>query len=686
VAGGRRAADEAAAYCDNVLRQVAGFEESLIHMSLALGRNVSLVELAWEATTSGLRLAGLVPVDFGRLVLGELDELRLLTEEEPYEGIGLPAHKFIVHMPQAVSGHPSRGGLLRVTALAYLAKHFALKDWLIFAEVFGMPVRIARYSPNATREEKRELLEMLKQLGADATGIFSKAVEIEIQHTRMPGETNLYENLCLYCDREISKAWIGQTLTTDTVRTLASAGAAVVHDRVRRDIRDDDLRKEAHTLRRDLLTPLVRFGLGPQAPVPYFRRVLDQTLDPEQLSRVLDVAVNNLGARVPARWAHAALGLPQADPEAVVLPGMGGGRKRERGARVTGDGQASGRKTEDTMTTDVTRGDEEFDRSGPQDGARTGLDQVVMEASVLGEAWVPHRVQIAPWGEVRSSTGSFIVDEDAAKEAIAGFIAHGTDLPVDYEHQTLGGAYSSPSGQAPAAGWIKALSAVSPADAERDGSGLEPGLWAETEWTAEGLEKLRAKQYRYLSPVVLVRRKDRRLVGIHSVALTNKPAIVGMRPVVNKSPAAAPRLEVGPSLSTDLRGLLAVEDSASDEVVLVAAAERIRSLEQAEKLQQATQQVSRAMSAGKLTVAQHDWALSLAQRDPLAFDEWAASAPVVVPLGRLSPPSDGTGGGSADRRAVEETARAEWRANREFLETLCTESSYVANALREPVA
>lgn len=185
-----------------------------------------------------------------------------------------------------------------------------------------MPVRIARYSPNATPEEKRELLEMLKQLGADATGIFSKAVEVEILQPRMPGETNLYENLCLYCDREISKAWLGQTLTTDTVRSRASAGAAAVHDRVRRDIRDDDLRKESHTLRRDLLAPLTRFEFGPEAPVPYFRRVLDQTLEPGQLSRVLNVAVNRLGARVSARWAHAALGIPEAGRDDAVLPGM----------------------------------------------------------------------------------------------------------------------------------------------------------------------------------------------------------------------------------------------------------------------------------------------------------------------------------------------------------------------------
>ena len=329
--GDRALADEAAAYCSEVLRSVQGFEEALVHLSLALGRNVALVELVWKATAAGLRLVELQPVDFGRLTLGELDEIRLLTEEAPQEGIELSPDKFIVHVPHAVSGHPMRGGLLRVTALSYLGKHFAIKDWLIFAELFGMPVRIGRYAPNATSEEKREMLEMLTKLGGEATGIFSKAVEVEIQQTRMPGEVNLYENLCMYLDREISKAWLGQTLTTDTIRRKASEPAAQVHDRVRRDVRDDDLRKEAATLRRDLLTPLTRLQFGPGAAVPYFRRLTDQNVDPERLARVLSVAVNELGAKVPAQWAHGALGIPQAREEEAVL--AGGKRAASSGLR-----------------------------------------------------------------------------------------------------------------------------------------------------------------------------------------------------------------------------------------------------------------------------------------------------------------------------------------------------------------
>lgn len=312
------------------------------------------------------------------------------------------------------------------------------------------------------------------------------------------------------------------------------------------------------------------------------------------------------------------------------------------------------------------------------------VERVVLEAAALGQEDLPSRILVTPWGEIESSAGPFVVDDEAARETIAAFARHGTDLPVDYEHQTLGGPYSSPSGQAPAAGWIKALTAVSPEQAGDGQSPGEPGLWADVEWTDEAKEKLRSRQYRYLSPVALVRRGDRRLVAIHSVALTNKPAIVGMRPVVGSDASVSPADQAPSSPAGELRELLEVDQTAADEVVLVAAAERIRTLQRAEALRQASDRVGKAMTAGKLGAAQRDWALSLALRDPAEFDRWEAAAPVLVPLGRMSPPRPAAAAKTATGdRAVEAAARTEYRANRQVLEPLCTEEAYVASALRE---
>ncbi len=311
------------------------------------------------------------------------------------------------------------------------------------------------------------------------------------------------------------------------------------------------------------------------------------------------------------------------------------------------------------------------------------LETVAMEASVLTTPEVPNKIFLAPWGEVQTLTGSFLVDEQAASATIAAFQSHGTDLPVDYEHQTLGGAYSSPTGQAPAAGWIKSLSVVTPEQARGRADASSPGLWAEVEWTREAAQKLKDRQYRYLSPVALVRKSDRRIVGLHSVALTNKPAIVGMRPVIGADGKVAPLPESADDSSDRLRQLLALDESATEDIVLVAAADRILMLQRLDSARQAEDRVARAMSAGKLAASQRDWALSLAERDPEEFDRWQQAAPVLVPLGRLNAPADHAGRTNRDARAVEASARTEWHANKGFLEALCSEEAYVARAKRE---
>jgi phage gp29-like protein len=320
----RHSADQAAVYCRGVLTQLDRFDDVLQHLSLATGRNIAVAELVWAVADGVFQPIDIVPVDFTRIVFDELDRPRLLTQDEPDEGIALAPNKFIVHTPHSVTGHPQRGGLLRVTSMVYLAKNLALKDWMIFAEVFGMPVRIARYEPTATPEEKRELLDMLESLGSHAAGVFSRAVELQIIEANRGTSGPPFERLIEFLNREMSKAWLGQTLTTDVAGQKATFAASNVHEAVRQGVLADDMAKEARTIRRDLLGPLARLRFGPDVPIPCFRRKLRQPLSAGALSDVLDAAVNQLGLKVPAHWAHDALGIPQADPDEATVPGSEG--------------------------------------------------------------------------------------------------------------------------------------------------------------------------------------------------------------------------------------------------------------------------------------------------------------------------------------------------------------------------
>ena len=313
-------ADETRAYCHEVLTSLDSLERATQHLALALGRNIAIAEIVWDIVGGGLRPVEIAPVDFARIVFDKVDQPRILTQAQPTDGVAPAANKFIIHTPHNVSGHPQRGGLLRVTGMLYVAKNVAIKDWMIFAEIFGMPVRIARYGPSATAEEKRELLAMLKSLGANAAGIFSQAVDLQIVEANRGTLGPPYERLIEFINREISKAWLGQTLTTDASGKPGSLAASKIHEVVRKDLLADDIRKEAQTLRRDLLGPIVRLQFGPDAPVPHFRRKPDTHNDREALATILDAAVNKLGLSVPAGWTHETLGIPAPLPGEPTLP------------------------------------------------------------------------------------------------------------------------------------------------------------------------------------------------------------------------------------------------------------------------------------------------------------------------------------------------------------------------------
>lgn len=136
-------------------------------------------------------------------------------------------------------------------------------------------------------------------------------------------------------------------------------------------------------------------------------------------------------------------------------------------------------------------------------------------ADAVDVSGVPEEIKILPLGHVHSSKGDFLVDDESIERICNRFHEKKIDLVIDYEHQTLKDV------QAPAGGWIKELYKGKDA------------VVAKVEWTPKAADYLRNKEYKYLSPVVLVRKRDKKAAAITSVALTNTPAIDGMFAIAN---------------------------------------------------------------------------------------------------------------------------------------------------------
>jgi phage I-like protein len=138
------------------------------------------------------------------------------------------------------------------------------------------------------------------------------------------------------------------------------------------------------------------------------------------------------------------------------------------------------------------------------------------------EGVVPNEIQVIPAGHHTTPKGDFLCDEESAALVLNAFAGRQNDMVVDYEHQTLEGC------EAPAAGWIKSVKGLVNKGSE--------GIWAVgVEWTDRAKQYIANREYRYLSPVFLVRKTDRRVTELVNVALTNQPNIDGMVPLINKA-------------------------------------------------------------------------------------------------------------------------------------------------------
>lgn len=296
-----------------------------------------------------------------------------------------------------------------------------------------------------------------------------------------------------------------------------------------------------------------------------------------------------------------------------------------------------------------------------------------------GGVALPTEIQIIPAGWVETETqGRFLLDTEAIRSIQDAFDQSGRQLVLDYEHQTLTGD------EAPAAGWITQLLDKG-----------EVGLWGAVSWTARGAAYVQNREYRYLSPVVLVRKSDRRAVRLHSVALTNTPEIRNLLPLVAKTaishqlsatsqeeedrmreklieilqlkadatdaeiaeavqairakataapaPAApdvltALGLKAEASLSETIATVHALKQGQVPADTITALQTEVKTLKAQLAAQQGDDLVEAALKAGKITPAQTDWAKDYAQRDPEGFKVFVAKSPIVVIEGKVVTP------------------------------------------------
>lgn len=309
---------EIANFVSDVLYDFEDMDDLILDLLDALGKGFSIAEILWTYEKGHIVPREIKWRQQKKFRFDEFDQLRALTPENPSEGIELPPNKFILHQYKARSGSQTKAGILRVAVWMYLFKNYSIKDWLAFSEVYGMPIRLGRYEPGTSQEDKDALVRAVQSIGADAAGVISRDTEIQFIESQR-SEGLLYDRLIKLCNAEISKAILGQTLTSEASET-GSYALGKTHSLVRQDLLEADCRSLQKTLKRDLIRPLVEFNFGYGHKLPWLKFSYESPDDQVQEASKYQILVN-LGLPIAEEHLYEKFTIPVPEKGQTLLKG-----------------------------------------------------------------------------------------------------------------------------------------------------------------------------------------------------------------------------------------------------------------------------------------------------------------------------------------------------------------------------
>lgn len=301
------------------LTDLPDWDDVLLDCLDGIGHGFSALEIAWQRLGSDWLPQSLTqrPQRWFQTLQHDGNALRL--RDGSAEGAEPWKFGWVIHKHKAKSGYLTRAGLHRVLAWPYLFKNYSVRDLAEFLEIYGLPLRVGKYPAGATNQEKATLLRAVAEIGHNAAGIIPDGMLIEFQNAAQ-GSEEPFEAMIGWCERSQSKAILGGTLTSQADGKSSTNALGNIHNEVRHDLTVSDARQLEGTLTRDLLYPMAVLNFG-QVDPRHLPRLEFDTRKPEDLKLYAEALPNlvGLGVKVPVKWVHDKLAIPQAQEGEEVL-------------------------------------------------------------------------------------------------------------------------------------------------------------------------------------------------------------------------------------------------------------------------------------------------------------------------------------------------------------------------------
>lgn len=244
------------------------------------------------------------------------EEMRFLLNPAQLDGIAMEPGVWAV--TRALGDKTVRSGILRPCMWPSLFKRMSVRDWVLFAERFGIPYVTGTYDALTGDKDKKVLREAVMSLGKDGAAIFNKAMEITVHQVARGGKSDdVHGAIAHYMDTAISKVVRSSTLLSETQGPGSFALGKVQQDNSF-DVTLFDEVQLAQTFYRDIARPFFAYN-GLKGSPSSLKIHVQPEMDPATRAQVMDIIVNKLGVKIGIDQVRTEFQLQE--PTGEVTPG-----------------------------------------------------------------------------------------------------------------------------------------------------------------------------------------------------------------------------------------------------------------------------------------------------------------------------------------------------------------------------
>lgn len=301
---------------EDILRNIAGFEDMQYDLTDAIGKGLGCHEIEWQTGSIWMpkRFIWVPQTEF---------QIEAGTGNLMFVKNGMPEPLrpggWVVHEHRALSGYIEQAALFRVLGWTYAYKAYNTVDMQKFLEKYGLPLRLGKYPAGIDAKQRDQLLKAVRNIGHDGAGVVPDNMKIEFESAKANGNVDDFLSAIQYWERKQSIAILGGTLTSQADGKSSTNALGNVHERETRKIMLHDVGQIDPTMNSQVVKPIALInGMFTPDRMPTYGHLTEETPDQAKLVDVLEKAAS-MGMEIDVDWAHKAVQIPRAGKDAKLL-------------------------------------------------------------------------------------------------------------------------------------------------------------------------------------------------------------------------------------------------------------------------------------------------------------------------------------------------------------------------------